>query len=457
MKNKELHPHLLRLIQNHFSERDVWSDTQLNKFLKTINNTYKDYERDFKLFERANALNDEEYNKINQKLKEELNNNKKFQLKLLKAKNKAEKANESKTNFLSVMSHEIRTPLNAIIGSIYLLEKNNDLNQLNEQIDILKVSSNNLLSLINDILDYNKIDAKKAYLEQIPFNLKQILDDIIKSQDFNFKSNQNKVIYNIDEKLNYHLIGDPLRLSQILINLISNASKFSKQEKITITVKEIEKKSESATIYFEIKDTGIGIKQSNLKKIFQPFTQEQNNTTRKFGGTGLGLVIVSQLLKLHNSKINVYSKRKTGSTFFFEITFALSNSSIKTEDKIENTNFNFSKILIVEDNLINIKILGKILNNWKIDYDIAENGKIGFEKFQKNHYDLILMDLSMPVMDGFESTILIRKINNTIPIIAVSASDFVNDISKAKALGFTDYITKPFNMVNLNSKLNNYL
>ncbi|WP_428223528.1 hybrid sensor histidine kinase/response regulator [Flavobacterium sp.] len=454
MNNKELHPHLNRLIQRHFSERDIWNDASMCKFLDTINDTYRNYERDIKLFERATTLNDEEFTKINNQLKEELVINNQYQKSLLEAKTEAEKANEAKSNFLSVMSHEIRTPLNAIIGSLYLIDKNKDANQLAEHLEILKVSSSNLLMLINDILDFNKIEANKLDLEHIPFSVNSLLNDIIKAQEYNFKSNNNSVHINIDPAIEYNLIGDPLRLNQILTNLISNASKFSKKKSITVTLREKHRDEHSATLYFEVKDTGIGIKKGNLKKIFQPFTQEEYNTTRKFGGTGLGLVIVSQLLRLYKSKINVASKKDEGSTFYFELTLPLSDTpSLQVEKIDEKKSFNGYKVLIVEDNLINVKILGKILSNWDITYEVAENGKIGYEKCILNNYDMIFMDLSMPVMDGFESTVLIRKTNKIIPIIAISASNFVNDISKAQALGFTDYITKPFNVQNLNSKL----
>lgn len=458
MSNKELHPHLKRLILKHFPDKDVWNDVSMGKFIDSINDTYKNYEQDIKLSERATSLNDQEFTRINKQLKEELETNNRHQKSLLEAKTEAEKANAAKSNFLSVMSHEIRTPLNAIIGSLYLIEKNNNPEHLAEHIEILKVSSNNLLSLINDILDFNKIEANKLDLENIPFSVLSLIEDIVKAQEFNFKNNNNKVAVNIDPSITYNLIGDPLRLNQILTNLISNASKFSKNESITITLKEKDKNEESATIFFEVKDTGIGIKKSNLKKIFKPFIQEEYNTTRNFGGTGLGLVIVSQLLSLYKSKINVVSKKQEGSSFFFEIKLPLTNTpALQVKNNVERTCFKGYKVLIVEDNIINVKILGKILNNWNVEYEVAENGKIGYEKSVLNSYDMILMDLSMPIMDGFESTIMIRKTNKTIPIIAISASNFVNDISKAKTLGFTDYITKPFNIQNLNAKLITHL
>lgn len=460
MRIENLHPHLKRLISKFFQDRNLEDDEQLSMFINMINKTYHDYERDIKLFERASQLNDNEYNEINQKLKHELTLRDSIEKELRKEKLNAEKANEAKSHFLSVVSHEIRTPLNAIIGSTYLIEKSNSNNLINDEIEILKFSSNNLLLLINDLLDYNKIEAHKLTLEKTSFSLSILIKNILNSQEYQFQQNKNKITVNFDNKINYDVIGDPLRLSQILINLLSNASKFAKNKEIEISVKEKNNIVSQSTILFEIKDYGIGIDEKNLEKIFEPFEQEESKTTRKYGGTGLGLVITKKLLKLYNSEIHVISQKNKGATFYFDLTLPIDKRGITSnESDINDTLIKFEnkKILIVEDNIINIKILSKILESWNLTFDVAYNGEEGYELFLKNAYDLILMDLTMPVMDGFESTVLIRKKDLHIPIIALSASNYVNEINLAKSLGFSDYVVKPFNVNVLNAKINQFL
>ena len=459
MKNRaQLHPHLIRAIEKYFSDNKILEDNNFVSFLHFINETYIKYEKDLTLFERASKLNDLEYNLINTKLKKELEEKTKFEHELIIAKNIAEKANKAKSEFVSVMSHEMRTPLNAIIGTIYLMEKEQISEDQQENLDVLKISSNNLLLLINDVLDFNKIESGKLTLEKIAFNFNELLLQIVKSQNFKAKNNGNEIKLNVDVNFQQNLIGDPLRIGQIISNLLSNAIKFTKKGTIEINVFQLDYNNGNSTFKIEVIDDGIGIDASNQLKIFEPFVQEESKTTRKFGGSGLGLVIANRILKLYKSKIELFSEKGKGSTFSFVLTLPVYDRKDNFSDsKIETINhFKGFRVLLVEDNLINVKITSKIIENWGIELDVAENGKIALQKFFTNKYDLILMDLTMPIMDGFETTVLIRKIDNTIPIIAVSASNSFEDIEKANKLGFSDYIMKPFNAVDLNNKIEKF-
>lgn len=459
MKNRaQLHPHLIRAIEKYFSDNKILEDNNFVSFLHFINETYIKYEKDLTLFERASKLNDLEYNLINTKLKKELAEKTKFEHELIIAKNIAEKANKAKSEFVSVMSHEMRTPLNAIIGTIYLMEKEQISEDQQENLDVLKISSNNLLLLINDVLDFNKIESGKLTLEKIAFNFNELLLQIVKSQNFKAKNNGNEIKLNVDVNFQQNLIGDPLRIGQIISNLLSNAIKFTKKGTIEINVFQLDYNNGNSTFKIEVIDDGIGIDASNQLKIFEPFVQEESKTTRKFGGSGLGLVIANRILKLYKSKIELFSEKGKGSTFSFVLTLPVYDRKDNFSDsKIETINhFKGFRVLLVEDNLINVKITSKIIENWGIELDVAENGKIALQKFFTNKYDLILMDLTMPIMDGFETTVLIRKIDNTIPIIAVSASNSFEDIEKANKLGFSDYIMKPFNAVDLNNKIEKF-
>lgn len=371
---------------------------------------------------------------------------------LREAKDKAEAANEAKTNFLSTMSHEIRTPMNAVIGFTHLLLNQEPRPDQEEYLKVLKLSADNLLTLINDILDYNKIEAGKVEFEKIDFNFKNFVADISDPlrQVALEKGLQLKLALAPD--LPTTLVGDSGRLSQILTNLLSNAIKFTKAGTVVLSAAVNRRTSTQTMVDFAVTDTGIGIPGDKLEAIFERFTQAESDTTREYGGSGLGLTIIKQLLKLQGSDIFVKSEVGQGSTFSFCLAF--DNSARLPAEQAEEPaadpkSLKGIKLLVAEDNLINVFLIQQFLEQWEIEFDVAENGAIALELTQTNDYDLILMDLQMPEKDGYEATQAIRELPDAkyqkLPIIALSASAMLDTQDKAFEVGMNDYLTKPFN------------
>lgn len=499
MDNQNIHRQLQRQINKFLSPELIAENEAIRKFIDVVNLSYLSYERDAELFEQSSRLNDIEYTQINQRLKAELAkkeevhskliyainqlNDKKvkigeednliellnvlnkeidfkkeFQKQLFVAKSNAEKANEAKSDFLSIMSHEIRTPLNAIIGLIYIMEKENSLSSFQENIEVLNYSAHNLFLLINNILDFNKIEAGKVELENIPFNLKELIQQITKSLQVKAEENSNKLEIEFDKNFTPNVISDPLRIGQILTNLISNAIKFTRDGVIKIKIDQLEVNKNNSKFKVQVIDNGIGIELDKFEQIFQKFEQAEQTTTRKFGGTGLGLVISKKLLQLLDSDIELQSEIGKGSNFSFvlNVPYISNSSDLKSDilyhDYIEE-NLEGMRVLLVEDNLINVKVAEKILTQWNVTVDVALNGLIATEKYEPGKYDIILMDLAMPVMDGYEATINIRLKDVSVPIIALTASASYGYLEKAMLLGINEYIIKPFNPKELNLKL----
>jgi signal transduction histidine kinase/CheY-like chemotaxis protein len=357
-----------------------------------------------------------------------------------------QKAVNTKEQFLSNMSHELRTPLNGIIGISNILLAEKSLDSQVEKIQMLKYSSDHMLDIVNDILDYNKIDAKKLELENNAFDLCSLINKI----GVFFKQQANKkgleLLMEIDTIDKLIVSGDALRVRQILNNLLSNAIKFTEQGSVLIKAERLQNNEATKTnIKFTIADTGIGIPSDKLDIIFSSFRQADNEITKKYGGTGLGLTISSRLVELMDSKILVESINGQGSTFTFELELAIANSDSLLEEKTGVLEpFVGIKALIAEDNKVNLMVLKRFLNSWGIETDAGENGAIALEMAKTKRYDFILMDLNMPVMDGKTATINIRKFDTKIPIIAITASTGENLKKELLNYGMNDYIPKPF-------------
>ena len=379
---------------------------------------------------------------------------------LIKAKVQAEQAAIAKSRFLSTMSHEIRTPMNAVIGFTHLLMQDPREDQ-REYLKTLKFSAENLLVLINDILDFSKIEAGKIEFEEVVFSVRELISNI---KHATVQKAQEKGIHlklMIDDDLPEVVVGDPVRLGQIITNLVSNGIKFTDKGKVTICATLISTNQQTTTINFEIKDTGIGIPEDKREAIFESFTQASSDTTRKYGGTGLGLTITRRLLELQGSEIHLNSKEGEGSVFSFDLTFRSSNKPIsksKAHHRMFKESLKGTRILIAEDNQINVVLAKEFLRQWEVESDVAENGAIALQLIKTNDYDLVLMDLQMPEMDGYETTEEIRKIEKyrDLPIIALTASAMLNIQDKAFVVGMNDYISKPFNPDELYSKIKQY-
>ncbi len=380
---------------------------------------------------------------------------------LKSAKNVAEESSKAKEMFLANMSHEIRTPMNGIVGLTNLLLKS-PLNEKQNQYAIsVKQSAENLLVIINDILDFSKIQAGKLEINKVPFDLSNFLYNIRQTFQLEAQKKGISLITTLDDNVHPIVAGDQVRLNQILGNLISNAIKFTTRGNVTITIKRISNKEHATRIQFKISDTGIGIAEDKLKKVFQSFTQANADTSRKYGGTGLGLSIVKNLIELMGSQIKVKSSIGKGSEFCFELNLekaekvslqTIDNSEVNLTGKLNNI-----RILLAEDNKVNQLFAHELLTDWGVQLDIVDNGSIALDQLRKTKYDLVLMDIQMPIMSGLDATYIIRNkfpesVKN-IPIIAMTANAMKGDDEKFLKAGMNDVVFKPFESLELFNKI----
>ncbi len=443
-------------IQPHF--RDEFRKSTRRRFSESV-------EFQFRCKDKSNKFL--EFNSINLKQKDgleglimdcrDISQRKKNEEELVRAQ-------KTKELFLANISHEIRTPINGIAGMADLLSQNPSSEDQTLYLKAIKTAAENLKAIINDILDLASIESGKLKFEKINFNLDETVHSLMDTFKLQAQEKGIQLKYRMAPSIPSILMGDPVRLNQILINLISNALKFTHQGFINISVDLHEKKDKDYHLKFEIQDTGIGIPKSKLKTIFDSFSQADASVTRKYGGTGLGLTIVRQLANLQNGSIKVMSTENEGSIFTVVIPYkagVLDTTLPKKRSAFSNNvQLHNASILLVEDNDINRLYAGSILKMWGCPYDTAENGEVAIEKLKHHHFDLVLMDIQMPVMDGFEATKAIRKWNNEkgkTPIVALTANATQKDIDKCISIGMDDFLTKPFTQEELLKTLSRHL
>lgn len=392
---------------------------------------------------------------------QDISEQKRTEAELIKAKELAEKAVVIKEQFLTNMSHEIRTPMNGIIGFARILESTNLDNDQKQSVEAIKKASHNLMFIINDILDFSKIEANKVTFEAVNFSLSKTVNSVIELLYPNAKEKKIKLLYDIDPDINDNLIGDPTKLSQILVNLVGNSLKFTEKGYVEVVVTEMLETETDSLIKFSVIDTGIGIPKDKMDSIFESFNQASNETTRKYGGTGLGLTITRKLVELQGGKITVESVVSKGSEFSFSLEYKKAQKGTANNTKLKNVAIapdflKDIKILLVEDNELNQLLAVKVFGKWDKQIDIADNGKIAIEKITNTDYDIILMDIQMPEMDGNELTHHIRTNmgdKSAVPIIALTAHATLEEEKRCLQNGMNDYLSKPYDFNVLLEKL----
>ena len=384
----------------------------------------------------------------------DISKQKDFEAKLDEARMAAEKANQIKSDFLSMISHELRTPLNAISGSVYSLFQEDPTEGQRTALNTINFAVDNLIIMINDLLDFQKIEAGKLTIENNSFNLKNLMDQVVRGLSFHAKDSKNKLELHLSEGLDINVKGDKTRLSQVLNNLITNALKFTHDGNVDLRVELVGQVRNKVRVYFEVKDTGIGIAPENQEKIFNDFDQVKPSFSTKYGGTGLGLSITRKLLNLMGAKIALESAVGKGSRFYFELELDRAEE-VRTEvpnRTLPTPSFEGIHLLMAEDNEVNSLVLGKIIKKWGYTFERVHNGLEAVEAARKGKYDCILMDIQMPEMDGFEATIEIKKFSQT-PIIALTAAAKLEIMERIDQCGFEGFVAKPIDAAELLKKI----
>lgn len=357
----------------------------------------------------------------------------------------AVEASDAKSKFLSTMSHEIRTPLNAVIGLSHILGDNNPRKDQKENINALNYSGKILLNLLNNVLDFSKMQSTTIELDNVPTDLYLALDQIKKINEVSCLQKGISLNLKIDKDIPLVKL-DIVRFNQVINNLLSNAIKFTEKGSVTLKISKTDSNEQSIGLLIEIIDTGIGIPKDKQESIWEAFAQASTSTNRLYGGTGLGLPIVKSIVETMGSEIKIDSKINKGSRFYFNINLEkATNAKLQASTQKKEYNFTNKKVLLVEDNLINVMVAKQILEKAKLDVTVANDGSIALEMVKNNSYDIILMDIQMPIMNGYDATIEIRKFNKTIPILALSASIFMEVKDKINECGMNGFIFKPFN------------
>ncbi len=499
MDNLKLHRALSKQV-NRYLDKRLLEREDIQKFLAIIDQTYENFEKDRQVTEHAFRKSEEEYQIVLKNLKDSIEvkqlsierisrqilslqgndqieealetdfdsndliktisllerrvaKTKLLEEELIKAKELAESSAIAKSQFLSTMTHEIRTPLNAIIGNIHILMQEPLLSEQEQYVKALHISAENLLNLVNDILDFGKIEEGKVILSMRAVSLKAIGNHLLQMNLSNAAERNNNLVLEVDADLPEWVIIDDVRLNQVLNNLISNANKFTNNGLITLSLKCINRSGDKLLLYIAVTDTGIGIPSSKHTLIFERFTQANSEINRSYGGSGLGLTIVSRLLMLMGSEIKLTSEEGKGSTFYFHlpctITIPSDEKLIPSKDKVKD--LEGMRILLVEDMPFNVLVAKKILTSWNTFVEVASNGQEAIDMVSEKAYDIILMDLQMPVLDGIQATREIRKMGVKTPIIALTASATPETRLVIQEVGMSNYVSKPYNPEDLYS------
>jgi len=366
---------------------------------------------------------------------------------ITKARDRAEKAAAAKTRFMSNMSHELRTPLNAIIGTTHLLMQDHELLRENEHCKVLMDSSQHMLHLVNEVLDFNKLDEGKLELIQAPFDLAGILQQAAGTFTTTIRQKNIRLLLETDSlPKDKKVVGDEIRLKQVILNLLSNSVKFTETGSVTLKAQVCQQSDLDASIYFAVVDTGIGIPPEKMHLIFDSFTQADAETTRKYGGSGLGLSICKELVHKMGGQLQVASEPAKGSIFYFTLTLPFKQPTVTAPEQKPNgvQKLHGVKILLVEDNAVNMNIARRFLLSWGASLVTAENGRVAWELFRQHEFDLLLIDLEMPLMDGKELLRQVRKVNKSVPAIAFTAAVYENMYDDLRKVGFNGHLHKPF-------------